>query len=68
MFSVLQEAWWIVIAPMVLIAIFYWPGRLILRVVSKGRYPPSGNKTHNIEFVSLVALAIFLIVLAVIYS
>ena len=51
-----------------LIAIFYWPGRVVLRVLSKGRYPPAGGRRHDIELVALVGLALFLLVLSVVFG
>jgi hypothetical protein len=44
----------------VLVGVFYWPGWLILRMVTLGRYPPPKGQPHNREFVAVVALAVFL--------
>ena len=39
--------------------VFYWPGWLILRVLTFGRYPPLPGSPHNETFVALVAFATF---------
>ncbi len=39
------------------VGIFYWPGWLVLRMVTLGRYPPSKEMPHNREFVSTIGLA-----------
>lgn len=36
------------------VGVFYWPGWIILRVLTLGRYPPSQSDKHNREFVSIV--------------
>lgn len=41
----------------VMLGIFYWPGWLLLRVVTLGRYPPRPDEPHNREFVAAVAVA-----------
>lgn len=63
----MENIFWIVIAPLALIAFFYWPGRLILRSLTGGRYPPA-NWNHNIEFVALIGLAIFIALLTIYHS
>ena len=63
-----QQLWWAFVVPLALIAIFYWPGRVVLRVLSKGRYPPAGGRRHDIELVALVGLALFLLVLSVVFG
>ncbi len=68
MVELMQKIWWVAIAPLVLVAIFYWPGRLVLRIITNGRYPPSDAKGHNVELVALVAIAICLAALTVYYS
>ncbi len=64
----MQAFWWAAIAPLVLIAIFYWPGRLVLRLITNGRYPPPDAKDHNVELVALVAIALCLAGLTIYYS
>ena len=48
------------IVEVVLVGIFYWPGWLVLRAVTIGRYPPSQTIPHNREFVASVAVAILI--------
>jgi hypothetical protein len=36
--------------------IFYWPGWLILRLITWGRYPPENKVEHNRLAVSLFAI------------
>lgn len=50
------------------VGIFYWPGWLILRVLTIGRYPPQQAQTHSREFVAMVAFVVFLIGLTVHFS
>jgi hypothetical protein len=57
----------IVVVPLLLIAAFYWPGRLILRVLTGGRYPPP-DKAHDVELVAMIAIAAMLIGLAAYYQ
>jgi hypothetical protein len=35
----------------IIVVIFYWPGWLLLRVLTLGRYPPAGKAPHNRIFV-----------------
>jgi hypothetical protein len=48
------------VVDVVLVGVFYWPGWIILRMVTFGRYPPSQAQPHNREFVAVVALAVLL--------
>lgn len=42
----------------VLIKLFYWPGWLVLRCLTLGRYPPAAPETpHNKGFVAVTGLA-----------
>lgn len=50
------------------VGIFYWPGWLILRLVTFGRYPPQQSQPHSREFVAMVAFVAFLIGIAVHFS
>jgi hypothetical protein len=52
------------IVDVLLVGIFYWPGWLLLRVVTLGRYPPPRPQPHNETFVASVALALILVVIA----
>jgi len=63
----MENIFWIVVAPIALIAIFYWPGRAILRLATKGRYPPP-TKIHNIELVAIIGLAALLVILTIYYK
>lgn len=49
------------ILDVVLTGIFYWPGWLILRILTFGRYPPPRSQPHNREAVALVAFAALLL-------
>jgi hypothetical protein len=68
MAELMQKIWWVAIAPFVFVAIFYWPGRFVLRLITNGRYPPPDGKGHNVELVALVAIALCLTALTVYYS
>jgi hypothetical protein len=49
-----------VVIELLFVGIFYWPGWLILRVVTIGRYPPPQTQPHNREFVAGIAFAVFI--------
>lgn len=57
-----------VVMEVVLVGIFYWPGWLILRVVTFGRYPPPRSQPHNREFVAAIALAVFVAAVTIYFS
>lgn len=40
--------------------IFYWPGLVVLRVLTLGQYPPPAPKDHNKMFVATIGLLAFL--------
>lgn len=40
---------------------FYWPGWLILRGVTVGRYPPKKPVRHSEEFVGALGFAVILV-------
>jgi hypothetical protein len=42
------------------VSVFYWPGWVMLRVLTLGRYPPPQAYPHNREFVAIVAFAALL--------
>ena len=63
--DVIVEAAGRAILEVVLVGIFYWPGWLILRAVTLGRYPPRRGTPHNEMFVAGVALAVFLAALTI---
>lgn len=50
------------------VGIFYWPGWLILRVITVGRYPPQQSQPHSREFVAMVAFVVFLVGITVYFS
>lgn len=50
------------------VGVFYWPGWIILRVLTLGRYPPPQPHRHNREFVAIVALATLIAGVTVHYS
>lgn len=56
------------VGEIVLVGIFYWPGWVILRVLTLGRYPPPKSHPHNHEFVATVGLVLFLTVLMQCFS
>ncbi|GAA5178313.1 hypothetical protein GCM10025771_17360 [Niveibacterium umoris] len=39
-----------------LAVLFYWPGWLVLRIVTIGRYPPARNQPHDPVFVAVIGL------------
>ena len=52
----------------IFVGIFYWPGWLILRVLTAGRYPPKQSERHSRKFVAMVALAALLAFVTFFYS
>ena len=52
----------------VIVGVFYWPGWLILRVVTLGRYPPPGPARHDPNWVAGVGLAVFLLCITLYFS
>lgn len=36
--------------------VFYWPGWLVLRIITLGRYPPQGTVEHNRSAVGCFAI------------
>lgn len=45
----------------VFLGIFYWPGWLILRALTFGRYPPKKPEPHSEEFVAAFGFAVILV-------
>lgn len=41
--------------------IFYWPGWLLLRLITLGRYPPKQSEPHNRYAVASFAMAVLLV-------
>lgn len=68
MIETLAEVIAYVLMELVFIGIFYWPGWLILPVLTLGRYPPSRNQEHNKGFAAGMALVVSFIVLTIYYS
>ena len=56
------------IAEVLFVGIFYWPGWLVLRVVTLGGYPPIQAHPHNREFVAMVAVVVLLVGVIVYFS
>jgi hypothetical protein len=52
----------------VLVLVFYWPGWLLLRIVTLGQYPPARTSPHNEEFVAIVGLAAFITAVTIYFS
>ena len=40
-----------------LVALFYWPGWLVLRIVTIGRYPPGRKQPHDAVLVAVIGLS-----------
>lgn len=45
--------------------LFYWPGWLLLRLITWGRYPPPGTRAHNRFAVALFAITMGVVFWAV---
>ncbi|MGR9014114.1 MAG: hypothetical protein ACU83U_10765 [Gammaproteobacteria bacterium] len=43
------------IVEVLFIGVFYWPGWVVLRILTLGHYPPPQSHPHNREFVAIVA-------------
>ena len=56
------------VGEVLLVGIFYWPGWLILRALTLGRYPPKRGVEHNVHFVAVVGLAAMIGVVTFYYS
>jgi hypothetical protein len=52
----------------VVTAIFYWPGWLVLKILTVGRYPPPKGLEHNTGFVITFGMGVFIVTLGLIYS
>ena len=59
---------WYVLREVLILGIFYWPGWLILRVITVGRYPPPRPQRHNEDLVAGVPIVLFLVGITVYYS
>ena len=46
-----------ILLEVVLVGVFYWPGWLVLRLVTAGRYPLSNGSQHDKVFVAAIGLA-----------
>ena len=53
---------------LVFYGLFYWPGWLILRVVTLGKYPPPQPQPHNRDFVSGIPLVVLVIGVTIYFS
>lgn len=56
-----------VVFEILFVGVFYWPGWLVLRIVTVGRYPPAGSVPHNKELVAVVGFAAFLVAITLAY-
>lgn len=41
---------------LLIVKIFYWPGRVFLKGLTLGKYPPAVETSHNREFVACMGL------------
>ncbi len=57
-----------VLVDLVLYVLFYWPGWLILRILTLGKYPPPQSQPHNRLFVSGIPLVTLLVFVAFYFS
>jgi hypothetical protein len=46
-----------IVLEVVLVGVFYWPGWLVLRLVTAGRYPLPNGGQHDRVFVAAIGLA-----------
>jgi hypothetical protein len=46
-----------ILLEVVLVGVFYWPGWLVLRLVTVGRYPLPNGGQHDRVFVAAIGLA-----------
>ena len=51
-----------------LVRLLYWPGWLILRIVTFGRYPPGPSESHNKYFVAGIPLVAASLAVVLLYS
>ena len=52
----------------ILRVVFYWPGWLVLRMVTFGRYPPKHGIAHNIQSVSVVGICTLFALITIVFS
>lgn len=50
-----------ILIDVVFVGIFYWPGWLILRTLTFGRYPPKRSEPHSVEFVAGIGCVAILV-------
>lgn len=50
------------------VSLLYWPGWLILRMLTLGKYPPAQTENHNRYFVASVAVVMAILSVGFIYS
>ena len=50
-----------IVVEVIIVKIFYWPGWLILRVITFGRYPSTYEQAHHREFVGFFGMIVVLI-------
>lgn len=60
------------VGPMILevvfVPVFYWPGWLVLRVVTLGRYPPVRGMKDEREFVAVIGFAALLLGVTIFFA
>ncbi len=57
-----------IVLEVVLVGVFYWPGWLVLRLVTAGRYPLSNGGQHDKVFVAAIGLASVAAWLAIVFA
>lgn len=59
---------WAFLGEVVFCKLLYWPGWIILRILTLGRYPPEQTRSHNRYFVGGISLIVALIGVTVYFS
>jgi hypothetical protein len=49
------------VGEVVFVGLFYWPGWLVLRIITLGRYPPLKDEPHSKEFVAAFGFCTILV-------
>lgn len=57
-----------ILLEVVLVGVFYWPGWVVLRLVTVGRYPLSNGGQHNEVFVAAIGLASVAALVAIVFA
>ena len=48
--------------------VFYWPGWIVLRTLTLGRYPPPRSQPHNRGFVAAFGFALLVVLIGGYFS